>query len=852
MSLKAKFNWSQEPLYLIDGTSFLYRAFYAYPDLNRSDGFPTNAIYIVLRLLIKIIREENPFYCCFFLDGKEPTFRHQLLESYKAQRQKMPESLNQQIRPLLEGISHLGLVNMVSQGGEVDDYIASLCKRFKLERPVVIVGSDKDLCQCLDYQVILWDPGQKKEKVVTRDAFLNLWGLTPDQWPDYQALVGDSSDNIPGISGIGPKTAIQLLQRYNSLEQLYSQFDHLSSKEQKKLASNLDQLFLYQELTRLRTDLCPNTQLDDLLCSAQDIQRLQHFFQEYEFKSLYKELPPGPKNHSTRPEDTNISLEIQRTKDSGFISQNDLVGLVLSSDGGMYLGNSSGECFFYPSQEEVEQILSQLKSAKTVFLTSYKELLEQNMVWEEIDIDKIFDLSLAAYLLNPEERSYDWARLLDLYLGQVSVHRKNQGIAAFRIGKLLWQQLNQANLLNLMYSIELPLIPVLVRMEQRGIRIDLEAFENFLTEVETEIGKLSQDIFQLAGTKFNIRSAQQLSEILFEHLKLKPGRKTPGGKPSTSSQVLESLQSQHPIVEKILSFRSLEKLRSTYLSPLPQLVDARGRLHTHFNHLATATGRLSSSTPNLQNIPIRGKFGPRMRQCFVANQNKSLIAADYSQIELRILAHMSQDPHLLTAFSNKEDIHTRTACLLFNKISSDISDDERRKAKTINFGLIYGMGPQKLGRELSLSLQKAKEFIQIYFQELKQVRAFYDQISEQAKEKGYVTTISGRRRLLKDINSRNDNLAQQSVRMAINTVIQGSAADIIKIAMIEVDTDQQLREEHRAELILQVHDELLLEVPEDSAQSAGERLAQIMSQVYPLSVPLTVEWGQGKNWSLAH
>ncbi|HMB31906.1 MAG TPA: DNA polymerase I [Desulfohalobiaceae bacterium] len=852
MSLKAKFNWSQEPLYLIDGTSFLYRAFYAYPDLNRSDGFPTNAIYIVLRLLIKIIREEHPFYCCFFLDGKEPTFRHQLLESYKAQRQKMPESLNQQITPLLEGISHLGLVNMVSQGGEVDDYIASLCKRFKLERPVVIVGSDKDLCQCLDYQVILWDPGQKKEKVVTRDAFLNLWGLTPDQWPDYQALVGDSSDNIPGISGIGPKTAIQLLQRYNSLEQLYSQFDHLSSKEQKKLASNLDQLFLYQELTRLRTDLCPNTQLDDLLCSAQDIQRLQHFFQEYEFKSLYKELPPGPENHSTRPEDTSISLEIQRTKDSGFISQNDLVGLVLSSDGGMYLGNSSGECFFYPSQEEVEQILSQLKSAKTVFLTSYKELLEQNMVWEEIDIDKIFDLSLAAYLLNPEERSYDWARLLDLYLGQVSVHRKNQGIAAFRIGKLLWQQLNQANLLNLMYSIELPLIPVLVRMEQRGIRIDLEAFENFLTEVETEIGKLSRDIFQLAGTKFNIRSAQQLSEILFEHLKLKPGRKTPGGKPSTSSQVLESLQSQHPIVEKILSFRSLEKLRSTYLSPLPQLVDARGRLHTHFNHLATATGRLSSSTPNLQNIPIRGKFGPRMRQCFVANHNKSLIAADYSQIELRILAHMSQDPHLLTAFSNKEDIHTRTACLLFNKISSDISDDERRKAKTINFGLIYGMGPQKLGRELSLSLQKAKEFIQIYFQELKQVRAFYDQISEQAKEKGYVTTISGRRRLLKDINSRNDNLAQQSVRMAINTVIQGSAADIIKIAMIEVDTDQQLREEHRAELILQVHDELLLEVPEDSAQSAGERLAQIMSQVYPLLVPLTVEWGQGKNWSLAH
>ncbi len=853
MSLKAKFNWGQEPLFLIDGSSFLYRGFYAYPDLNRSDGFPTNAIFIVLRLLLKIVREENPFYCCFFLDGKEPTFRHQLLESYKAQRQKMPESLSQQVKPLLKGITYLGLANMVTQGGEVDDYIASICHRFKFERPVVIVGSDKDLCQCLDDQVIIWDPGQKTEKIVTRDDFITSWGLTPEQWPDYQALVGDNSDNIPGISGVGPKTAVQLLKRYKSLEQLYSQFDHLSSKEQKKLATHLDELFLYQKLTRLKTDLFPEIRLKELTCSKQDIRSLRNFFQEYEFKSLYKELPSIPENRTdSRPEDNNGPIETQSKNYFGLIRQNSQLGLVVTSDGAMYLGNSFEECLFFPSQGESSQVVDQLRSSKMIYLTSYKELLEKSGAWERLEVDKIFDLSLAAYLLNPEERSYDWERLLDIYLGQVSVHRDNQGIAAFEIGRLLWQQLDQANLLNLKYDIELPLIPVLVRMEKRGIRIDLEAFETFLTEVETEIDRLSREIFQLAGTEFNLRSAQQLSEILFDRLKLKPGRKTPGGKPSTSSQVLETLKGQHPIVEKILSFRSLEKLRSTYLSPLPQLVDTHGRLHTHFNNLATATGRLSSSTPNLQNIPIRGKFGPRMRQCFVAGDNKTLIAADYSQIELRILAHMSQDPHLLTAFSNKEDIHTRTACLLFDKPQETISDDERRKAKTINFGLIYGMGPQKLSRELDLSLQKAKEFIQIYFQELNQVRRFYDQISEQAREKGYVTTISGRRRLLKDINSRNDNLAQQAVRMAINTVIQGSAADIIKMAMIQVDSDHELRQRHRAELILQVHDELLLEVPEDSSQLAGERLAQIMSQVYPLSVPLTVEWGQGKNWSLAH
>jgi DNA polymerase-1 len=764
----------------------------------------------------------------------------------------MPEALSQQIPPLLEGIDLLGLQSMISQESEADDYIASLSLRFKEERPIVIVGSDKDLFQCLEQQVILWDPGQRTEKILTREEFLARNKLAPEQWPDYQALVGDSSDNIPGISGIGPKTAVQLLQRYKSIEELATNLDHLSSKEQKKLASHFDDLFLYKQLTQLRTDLCSEIRIQDLKCEQQDIQILHSFFHKFEFKSLSKELTSATALCSEAiPQENNTIPQTQTRSYSSHLIKKAELGFVISLEGTMYLGNHSEEYLLSPSKEGTTRVEDDLKEAKRLYLPSYKDLLELDLKWEELPIDSIFDLSLAAYLLNPEERSYDWNRLLDTYLQQVNVHRDNQGIAALHIGELLRDQLEKANLCKLMYSIELPLIPVLVHMQRRGIRIDLNAFGAFLNEVETEIEALTRDIFHMAGTEFNLRSAQQLSDILFNRLQLKPGRKTPGGKPSTSSDVLETLQNQDPIIAKVLAFRSLEKLRSTYLSPLPQLVDAQSRLHTHFNHLATATGRLSSSNPNLQNIPIKGEFGPRMRQCFVADPDKTLIAADYSQIELKILAHMSQDPHLLEAFTHNEDIHTRTACLLFDKEALNISADERRKAKTINFGLLYGMGPQKLGRELGIPLKKAREFIEIYFHELTMVRAFYENISLQARENGYVTTISGRRRLLKDIHSRNDNLVQQSIRMAINTVIQGSAADIIKMAMIQVDLDDELNG-LQARLILQIHDELLVEVPDKYAHKAGTRVTEIMSHVYPFSVPLTVEWGQGKNWRQAH
>lgn len=850
MPLQDDMHWSRSPVYLIDGSSFLYRAYYAFPDLSRSDGFPTNALFITLRILLKVMKNEHPEQACFVLDGKEPSFRQEIMPSYKAQRQKMPEPLGQQIEPLVQGVQLLGFPVHVTEGAEADDVIATLCARSKQNRPVVIVGSDKDLRQCLDTSVVLWDPGQRTERLITLQDFKTEEGLTPAQWPDYQALVGDSSDNIPGVPGVGPKTAKKLLARYPNLEALQANFDHLSAREQQKLGPHMQAVFQYRELTRLQTDVPLNIELRDLACRPLNPDDLREFFQAYEFSSLIKELDANSGNRgSTQAGKEKESEQRIDPIHSHFIPDiaRKQVGLVCTGNG-LLLGWEEHEAYLRSSCQEMVQALAQ---CPRVFFPSFKELCEQDPGWEELSPAKVFDLSLAAYLLSPEERDYTWTRILHGFLPQIGVHIENQALAALHIGQILLQRLEQAGLINLMHQLEIPLIPVLVRMQRRGVGIDLQAFEDFLQEVEADLERLTQSAYARAGQEFNLRSPQQLSEILFNQLGLRPGRKTPGGQPSTSVTVLEGLQHQHPIIQDIVEYRSLEKLRSTYLAPLPRQVHADGRVHTTFNNLATATGRLSSSNPNLQNIPIRGQFGPRMRSCFVARRGNALVAADYSQIELRVLAHLSQEQHLIEAFAADEDIHARTASLLLDKPKDRISTDERRKAKTINFGLIYGMGPQKLSRELGISLNEAKEFIEKYFNTLPNVRQFFNQVETQAKTSGSVTTISGRRRFLPEINSRNEHLAGQARRMAINTIVQGSAADIIKMAMLRVEEDQKLKE-LQAELILQVHDELLLEVPADTAQTSGERTAALMSSVIQLDVPLVVEWGTGHSWAEAH
>ncbi|MEF2145330.1 MAG: DNA polymerase I [Desulfovibrionaceae bacterium] len=888
MTIKERLNIDAEPLYLVDGTSFLYRGFYAYPDLKRSDGLPTNAIFIVLRILLRVLKEEKPRYLGFFMDGKGPTFRHEMFEPYKAQRPRMPEDLAVQIEPLREAVQLMGLHLIVSDGVEADDCIASLAATYKQERPVVIVGSDKDLKQCLDQNVVLWDPAGKNEKITTLADFTADTGLTPAQWPDFQALSGDSSDNIPGIPGVGPKTALKIMAEAPTLEALRDGgLERLPEKLQAKVAEHIDNVFLYRELTRMKTDCCPTTSLSDLSVDPLDSVNLAEFLRTYEFRSLLRDmatLEPAPAAAKTKSQGTPRPSQSETTQFSLFDapapsgppldvttvsstkSLPDMagknVGLVVDETD-IRLGVDGCEYRYTgPVNGLFNDLILALTKADSVATPDVQALVRSEPAWDALPLGHWFDLSLAAYLLDPEERNYAWDRLRQsLYQvdpdqpddsGPGDLHPDAQGLAALACMERLAPRLRNAGLDQLLREMELPLIPVLVDMERAGIPLDLEAFKHFLAEVEGQIESLTSTILELAGEDFNIRSSQQTATVLFDKLGLRPAGKTPGGALSTANAVLEKIRDAHPVVDAILEFRMLEKLRSTYLDPMPRLADQDGRLHTHFNQKATATGRLSSSGPNLQNIPIRGPQGKRMRACFTASPGTLLAAADYSQIELRVLAHFSRDPALLDAFAHDEDIHARTAALLFDKDTPDaVSTEERRSAKTINFGLIYGMGPQRLARELKVPLPQAKEFIDRYFAKLATLKGFYDTIVEDAATHGYVTTLAGRRRLLPGLHSRNQQVVSQARRQAVNTVIQGSAADVIKLAMLAAHRDEKLHE-LKATLLLQVHDELLLEAPADLAQAAGTRLAAVMRDVIELRVPLKVDMGIGHNWAEAH
>ncbi|WP_320170744.1 DNA polymerase I [Maridesulfovibrio sp.] len=879
MSFKDNLNIQDDPLYLIDGSAFFYRGFHAYPDLKRSDGFPTNALYIVLRVLLKVFKEEKPKYLVFMLDGKGKNFRHELYDQYKAQRPPMPDDLRVQIEPLKEAMAVLGVPMVVSEGEEADDCIASLAARYKSERPVVILGADKDLKQCLDDNVYMWDPAGKKEKITTLADFREDTGLEPHQWADFQALVGDSADNIPGVPGVGKVTATKLLAQYPSLEDIRDNYDKLQPAIRKKMKDELENIFIYRELTRLKLDSCASLDLDKLKVKAADPAKVSTYLQTYEFRSLVRDVQSAfpatssgrtPAAKSRKADTGQLSLfgpqTISPTESENRLAVKKVlvtelpdfsggeVGLV--REGGTYFIGFAGEEWM--CKAEAAEIVERLQQAKVIAVAEVKEFFRADRAWREIPLSRWFDLSLAAYLLNPEDRNYGWDRLRSmLFAGEElpdavdDVHPDAQGMAALALMHVLGPRIRTAGLDELVRSLEIPLIPVLADMEDAGITIDLESFAEFLKEVSERVDELTSIIHERAGESFNIRSSQQMSTVLFDRLGLKPSGKTPGGALSTANSVLEKLVDQHEIISDILEYRKMEKLRSTYLEPLPKLVGSDGRIHTHFNQLATATGRLSSSGPNLQNIPIRGDQGKRMRACFTAGPGMRLAAADYSQVELRVLAHFSADPTLVSAFEHDEDIHARTAALLFDKEPSDVTGDERRNAKTINFGLIYGMGPQKLSRELGIKINEAKDFIARYFEKLGVLKDFYDSVVEQGREKGYVTTLSGRRRLLPELVSTNQQVVSQARRQAINTVIQGSAADIIKMAMINVAANSEIRD-LGGRLILQIHDELLVEGPETNIEGIGRLLQEEMQSVTSLVVPLKVDLGLGRNWAQAH
>ncbi len=919
MSLKQRLGLAAEPVFLMDGSAFIYRGFFANRNMQRSDGFPTNSLVVVSRVLLRILREERPRYFAFVQDGKGPNFRHEIFPLYKANRDATPEDLVRQLDPIHRMVRALGLRLEVSQGCEADDCIASLAARFAAEHPVIIVSGDKDLKQCLGPNVYMWDPASKEEKLVSEADFTAESGVTPAQWPDVQALIGDTSDNIPGVPGIGPKTARQIFSICPSLEDIRDHFVLLPPKMQAKLQAHLENMFTWRELTTLRRDFCPGVTLDDLRVRPLDAATCALLTEEFELFALRRELAALDRLQAAEadlPEEfldagsiredaqpaagkkaaaEQASLPLAQPARSGRATSqmslldampqesapalDDVSALPDCGDARVALiwahgdreapylavegadGSSLGE---WQWKGPVAELARWLAPARTLVTADLKGMLTSASCWQFLAgrAGDCIDLGVAAYLLNPEENDYGWPRLSARWGAVLRHELESRGETApgpARLGltmaQLFEQRMEKDGLLELFRRLEMPLLPVLAGMEQSGVAIDAAAFRAFLDDVQGRLDQLTAHVYELAGTQFNIRSAQQLGDVLFNGLGLPAPRKTKGGQASTSQQTLEKLAGQHPVVDSILQYRKLEKMRSTYLDPLPRLVDPQGRIHTTFNQKATATGRLSSSNPNLQNIPVRGPLGKRMRSCFIAGPGRLLVSADYSQVELRVLAHVSQDPALLEAFRNGEDIHARTAALVYDLPPDQVSPDQRRNAKTINFGLIYGMGAQKLAQELKISTTQAKDFIARYFERLQGLKEFYEGVEASARKHGFVTTLGGRRRLLPDINSASGQAAALARRQAINTVIQGSAADIIKLAMLAVARDERLRELD-ARLLLQVHDELLLEVPADAAEEAGALVARLMQDVCPagkeLSVPLLVDWGTGHDWGAAH
>ncbi|MDR2574125.1 MAG: DNA polymerase I [Desulfovibrio sp.] len=925
MSLKERLNLADDPVFLLDGSVFLYRGFFANQHLRRSDGFPTGALVFLTRLLLRVLREENPRWLLFVLDGKGKNFRHETYPLYKANREATPENLVAQIEPAKRMVRALGLSLEVSEGCEADDCIASLAARFSQERPVIIVSGDKDLKQCLSPSVVMWDPAGKEEKLVTERAFMNENGISPAQWPDMQALIGDPSDNIPGVPGIGPAAAKKIFAECQSLEDIGENLSLLPQKFQDKLKEHLDNAFIWRKLTTLSRAACRELRLEDIAVRPFNIPEFRAFAEEFQLAALRRhvetlsgpqKIPAGaagpegdvsaaarkirrrtdlrhrpslfdeqsapPETESPgKPPVTDIcrlddlpdcaggAVALLEDNPAGEDRPNRLLlGLRKAkkekTDGG---GDGVAECTEeaeYSWTGGVRSLLPWLAGARLIVCPDVKALLRaagrdapdgmhRHAPFAEAGVlfRKSFDLGLAAWLTEPDESDYSWPRLVNRLGG----YGADGPARALDMAGTLRQRLAQNGLETLYADMELPLTPVLAAMEERGVAIDLAAFRDFLLDVRKEIDSLSARIYAAAGVRFNLRSARQLSEILFDRLGLPAPRKTQSGQASTAQETLERLNGQHEIIDLILRYRKFEKMRSTYLEPLPRLMDANGRLHTTFNQKGAATGRLSSVNPNLQNIPVRGELGQRMRACFIAPPGRALISADYSQIELRVLAHMSQDATLLDAFRNNEDIHARTAALIYDTTPEKIGTEERRSAKTVNFGLIYGMGARKLARDLNIRTLEAKTFITRYFSRLTGLKAFYDRVEADVRKDSFVSTLSGRRRFLPDIHSANSQAFALARRQAVNTVIQGSAADIIKLAMLAVAGDAELARLD-ARLILQVHDELVLEAPAANARAAAERTAELMSRVAPggteLSVPLAVDRGFGPNWGEAH
>ncbi len=890
---------TQMQVFLVDGQSYIYRAFYAVKELTTSKGFPTNAIFGFVNMLQRIRDGYAPSHLAVIFDAKGKNFRHDLYPNYKVRRLAMPETMRPQIPRIKEIVRAYHIPVIEQEGYEADDIIATLAVRWEQEgADVVIVSGDKDLMQLVSERVTMLDT--TKDERIGVEQVKGKFGVEPARVVDMQGLIGDPTDDIPGVPGVGEKTAIKLMNEWHTLENLLAHVNEISGKLGDKIRENVELARVSKQLATLRRDVPVEIELAALERRDPDRAQLKALFTEFEFRRLLADLespwedPPeeqaavGEYETVRAPSQLKqVVKAIQDAKTFCFDTETTSLNTLDAELVGVSLAIEDGKAWYIPVGHRFEDAAPQLtlKEVVTALHTLLEDpslsMLGQNVKYDIMVLEKYGlwprnlagDTMIASYLLNPSRRhnltdlarehlqyrmlEYDTVteggkkNFAEVSVADATRYSGEDADITLRLAHLLFPQVQAEGMGQLFTEVEVPLAAVLARMELTGIRIDLDLLAVLSREFGQRRQELEKEIYELAGETFNIGSPQQLQMILFEKLGLPRGKKTKTGS-STDSSVLEALAEKYPLPAKILDYRGFTKLQNTYVDALPKLIHAKtGRIHTSFNQTVTVTGRLSSSNPNLQNIPARSEEGRRIRAAFVPAQGYVMLSADYSQIELRLLAHLSQDPVLVESFQKGQDVHARTASELFATPLHSISSDQRREAKTINFGIIYGMGAQRLARSLSIPFKTAQDYISQYFARYTGIKAYMDSVLVEARKRGYVTTLFGRRRYVPDLQSKNLQLAAAAERMAVNTPIQGTAADLIKMAMVAIDK-RLMQDRLPARMLLQVHDELLFEVQEDKVEQVKQCVRELMESVMPLRVPLKVDIGAGLNWAEAH
>jgi DNA polymerase-1 len=882
-------------LTLIDASGFIFRAYHAIQALSTSKGVPTNAVYGFTRMLLKTLREFSPTHVALAFDTESRLGRQAIDPSYKANREGPPADLIPQFDLIRRVVEALNVPVLEAKGWEADDVIGTLSRQATQKGfKVLVVTCDKDFVQIVDDRVQLYDPMQ--ERLTGPAEVEQRLGIRPSQMRDYLALIGDAIDNVPKVPGVGPKTAVELLQQFENVENLLDRLDELKKpKIREALEANSAQLRLAKQLVTFKTDLPLELDLAQLERRPIHDSQTRALFSELEFFKLLQEMPATqatPLEVATQVVTDRAQLEeVARSASAGRA-----ITLIPAFEGlpyaaeltGLGLALPDGRNFYIPLRHHYLGVPGQV--SPDVFSAVLGPLIENPAILKNGHNLKSLilvcasiglrleglggDAELLSYLLNPSRRQHaltDLARerlgaelppLSDgsmpkrkSPLGEVSVEQCSlcygaHADAARRLLDGLWPEIEHSGLARLAREIELPLTPVLARMERKGVKVDRDVLGRIESKVDAECDLQLSEVYRHVGHRFNVNSNAQLAQVLYEELKLPVLKRGKTG-PSTDQEVLEKLAEQHPLARAITEYRGLAKLKSTYLETLPELLAADGRLHTSFNQASTATGRLSSSDPNLQNIPIRTELGREIRGAFIADTGHQLISADYSQIELRLLAHIAEDPALIDAFQRDEDVHTRTAAEVFGVSPAEVTANQRRAAKAVNFGIAYGLSAHGLSTRLGISTEEAKQIIDRYFIRYAGIRRYLEETVEKARQRGYVETLFGRRRFMSDLHSRNRNAAQAAERAAINMPIQGTAADLIKLAMVQIDARMR-REAFQGQMLLQVHDELLLEAPDDEMDALQGLVQEVMSGVFALRVPLKVDIGTGLTWAEAH